>query len=82
MSKTKVIETKEVTCASTSCPRRRIHHESPLEERGLQKFWVKADEPGPYFCSIECYMYWKVESKEILDETNEPILDGTGNEDL
>ena len=59
------IDMKKVVCASTSCPARRVHHERPDEPRGLQEFWVPAATQPPYFCSIECSVYWKT---EVLEE--------------
>lgn len=53
-----------VKCMSTSCPGRRRHHDEPYVARGDQ--WVEAPDghPGPYFCSLECWSYWKAEQKE------------------
>jgi hypothetical protein len=67
-----VINMKQVTCASTSCPDRRGHHERPNEPRGPQVFWVPEDEKGPYYCSVECYLY---------DEVKRWADDGGGGHD-
>jgi hypothetical protein len=56
---------KVVTCESTSCPKRRRHHDEPYRPRGLQKFEVPDDAVGPFYCSIECSVYGKNEKKEL-----------------
>ena len=58
-----VIEMKQVSCSSPSCGARRAHHEGPDEPRGVQSFWVEEGAEGPFFCSIECQLYYKIESR-------------------
>lgn len=55
---------KKVTCSTPSCAQRRAHHERPEDARGVQEFWVHEQTQAPYFCSIECQIYYKIESQE------------------
>ena len=61
-----VIDMKKVACVSPSCAGRRVHFEQPDVARGEQTFWVPATHPGPFFCSIECAIYWKSEMKKEI----------------
>ena len=55
---------KEVQCSSSSCVHRRRHYEHPDQPRGPQMISVPDDHPGPWFCSIECSLYYRREEKD------------------
>lgn len=65
---------KRVQCSSTSCPKRRAHHERPDVERGPQWFHVPYDHEGPWYCSIECKVYGTKELGENRATTKEAEL--------
>lgn len=51
---------KRVTCNGPYCAQRRVHHEDQFTMRGKPvEFDAPADAVGPFFCSLECWAYWK-----------------------
>ena len=64
---------KRVKCSYLGCSGRRVHHEHPNIPRPHQEFDVPNEHPGPWYCSIECWVYAKAE-KEQKDGMPNPTL--------
>lgn len=72
------IEMKEVECSSPSCKWKRAHHETPDKPRGIQKLWVPSAAEGPFFCSIECSLYYPREMAQAERDLKDLQADALG----
>ncbi len=60
---------KKVKCDGPFCAQRRVHYENQFTMRGKPiEFDVPVEAVGPYFCSIECWSYYKGVKRNGVDE--------------
>jgi len=78
--RSQLIDMKKVPCSSPSCKGRRVHYESPDVPRGVQEFWVPLTHAGPWYCSVECMCYGKIEGERTVEVSETPP--GAGPEAL